>query len=625
MKKMIVSIIFIFSSIIYATDQQKFNNIYKYSENLDHDPNFYQDISSAEKDKIKDSILLTADLQLHYLYGYVPTRFAISNKISPSIRPIASDLYAPLNFNNIIKSYQNKISNGKVIILGDAIDISCDWEASRFFNLMEDKINWVLAPGNHDSVYVGSNEKKSREESCFTEKGGGNFEKNKFILLYLNALAKQGENKGVDSSFLKFKECFSSINRNNNDNSCIQLSLGRKDSEGNNCFVFNNNLLNSYAANINCGKVKDDDGISNLRNLITNQGWWKNKDDNGFLQDVFWYINPEFPIYSFILQRVKLDNNKYALLIDTNNPQSQRGFEKYLIKYNAANSANMLHNQIYAATLIMNGEVGGEVDYPPSVIKKVSKQKHVLMSHHPLIDYTGHSRLGLSQRFSRNSLCILASVGNITEAYTAHTHKPQEKIFYEINSLCSLKKNRDFFKNKHIVEINIGSMIDFPLEYVLLSNIDDKKYRINLSNYFESICREKEADWRVKSGNYLYYDMHHKLRKTFRAKWTYKNTVIMALGYYLKELDPKYSFVTVQGDYPFGLNSDSQLINKIQEIQGEISRSNKISEINKYTHQLIEIDNFFFKRKVENQLELEKYRSCQLHWASYKNRGKDYK
>ena len=145
-----------------------------------------------------EPLLLAADLQVHYIYNSINTRTNFFNNFSESIRPAVSDYFAPEHFDEKINEFSNVYPDGKIIILGDVLDVSCDWEIERFLSLMENKKNWVLAPGNHDFIFLGTHEKKERTKDWLSacaekNKDDGRFNKVEFIFTYLEALSNQSE------------------------------------------------------------------------------------------------------------------------------------------------------------------------------------------------------------------------------------------------------------------------------------------------------------------------------------------------------------------------------------------------------------------------------------------------
>jgi hypothetical protein len=568
-------------------------------------------VSDSIKTEFSDipPVLLAADLQIHYLYNSINTRKNLYDSFSESIRPSIADYLAPVHFNRIIDEYRQTFPTGKVVILGDVLDVSCDWEANKFLNMMKDKTNWVLAPGNHDFIFLGTHEKKERTKDWLKaceQKGekDGRFNKVEFIFSYLEALAEQSKIPNADPSYSRFADCFAKIrtDRRKEHNDCLYgmklQEMSSDDKVDRNCAAhkgLGDKWVNCKVASNIPERLKD----------IPNQGWWKNDKEGEFLRDIFWYINPADEVnsgmkeayysYSYIIQRVSLPDGRLALLLDTNNPGQMRPAVKYLVGYNPANSANMLYHQMNAASLIMGGNNVWS-DEGKNLTK--SKYEHVLMSHHPVKDYKLEAKKGL---------CLLANVGNVKDLYTAHTHAPNTVTH---NSLHWRLKGCD-----NIKEHNIGSMIDYPLEYMLISRKSEQNnsLTVDLSSEYKKECVDFEYRWKRKKGNSDYYTSYNDLGWFASEEEIHANLLNSLLTHFIEMLDKEEGFITSSGAFPDWAIND-------QEIKAELNylRSSVINDELSPRHRdrLIEIGEFFENRVVKDQENLNKYMNCQLHWAS---------
>lgn len=570
--------------------------------------------SGYDRNSLKSEVeplLLAADLQVHYAYNSINTRTNFFDDFSESIRPAASDYFAPGHFKRKINEFKKIYPDGKMIILGDVLDVSCDWESDKFLSLMKKSNNWVLVPGNHDFIFLGTHEKKERSQdwiNACSEKNkiDGRFNKVEFIFTYLETLASQSETPGSDPSYKKFSKCLSNIRENRRAaHDCLNEMQLQKSTAGDkvdrNCASYS-----GFAdAWVNCSIAHH---IPERLKDIPNQGWWKNDNPNEFIQDIFWYINPAdeknngmreaYYSYSYILQRVRMPDGRYAVLLDTNNPAVQRSAASYLVGYNPANSANMLYTQMDAASIIMGGNrvwvKGGEKR--DDLVN--SPDEHVLMSHHPIKDYKFEAKRGL---------CSLVIVGNVKDIYTAHTHSPSNRTFKQLHYKIKGCEN--------IQEFNIGSMIDYPIEYMILTknNSQSISTTVDLSGEYDEKCSSVSKRWKKMKGTDYYYTSYNDLGWFASEKEIHSNLIGSLLSHFEEMLDKDEGFATVSANWPNWATTDSQINKEISEIKLALSNGG-LSPTQR--DRLVELGEFFSDRKVNQQDTLDMYKTCQLHWAA---------
>lgn len=580
-----------------------------YMENKRYTINSEYDVDSFQSDV--EPILLTADLQVHYIYSSNNTRTNFFNSFSESIRPSVSDYFAPEHFKKKINEFKEVYPEGKIIILGDVLNMSCDWELEKFMSLMKNNKNWVLAPGNHDFIFLGAHEKKERTKdwikACAEEnREDGRFNKVEFIFSYLEMLANQSKIQGADPSYSKFSKCLSEIRRDRRlAHTCLnEMQVQKKDDSGRvnrNCASysgFGDSWVNCSVATHIPEKLKD----------IPNQGWWKNDNPNEFIQDIFWYINPAdeknsgmreaYYAYSYILQRVRMPDGRYAVLLDTNNPAVQRSAASYLVGYNPANSANMLYTQMDAASIIMGGNRlrVGKGEKKVDLVK--SSEQHVLMSHHPVKDYKFEAIKGL---------CLLVNVGNVKDIYTAHTHSPSNRTYKRLHSKIEGCEN--------INEFNIGSMIDYPLEYMLVtkSNSESISITVDLSREYEQKCSGLSNKWKKVKGNDDYYTSYNDLGWLASEREIHTNLISSLLIHFEEMLDKDDGFTTVSATWPNWAQNDADIKNEINKVRAAILNKKLTSG---QRDRLVQLGEFFSTREVEQAHNLDVYKTCQLHWAA---------
>jgi hypothetical protein len=583
---------------------------------INKENNSHQPISSLpDRAFLKHNpVLIASDLQMHLVHNSNDERTNFKDIFSEAIRPVASDIFAPYNFESILVDYTSKYPTGKMIFLGDMTDVACKWELDSFYKLLGNKSNWVMAPGNHDSNYLGTFEKSNIDskwkKACdINQNVDGRLNKNEYIFSYLSALAHQSNLRGADSSYSLFASCFNDIRKDKRalhkclNNMAMQTHSEGKDKTDRKCAAVNI-IGDSW---VNCKTAVN---VSPKYENIPNQGWWKNTvDEDGFLQDIFWYINPVHELYSFILQRVKLPSGRYVVLLDTNNPQQERGLEDFAFGYNPANSANMLYHQMNAAAHIMGG--GDIFTVGATKVTKVSQEgEHVLMSHHPVNDY---------KFIAKDGLCLLSGTGKVKEIYTAHTHSSYTKNHDDID--------RGIGGCGDITEYNIGSMIDAPIELSVLiqtkEDIKPKTLRVSLTQQYSEQCSDIGTDklsrWKRNKESDQYYTAYTKLGLFSEVKEIQTNLMKTMIGHYMDMLVIEDGFGTVEANWPDGMNSDNKIKETLIALSNKLSKGTFNEDDDKST--LLQISEFFQSRKVKNMDNMKTYQACQLYWASEAKKG----
>lgn len=127
-------------------------------------------------DSFKPNVAIIADSQLNNLYGGA---MVMSSEIADryervAIRPPALDLWSEVVLSGFVNSSINTTSPSPkaettptpsdpplVVFLGDAGNIACTTEFSRFANVMNDSVGskkgiWLMVHGNHDSFSMGN-------------------------------------------------------------------------------------------------------------------------------------------------------------------------------------------------------------------------------------------------------------------------------------------------------------------------------------------------------------------------------------------------------------------------------------------------------------------------------------
>jgi len=112
-----------------------------------------------QKVVISETVRIIADSQLHELYG-APTysqSAVVDNFVEVAVRPSQQRVFGDSMFSNALTSNDAAEESRLAIHLGDALDVSCTSEWTRFLNVVSrSRRVLVLAPGNHDGYYLGN-------------------------------------------------------------------------------------------------------------------------------------------------------------------------------------------------------------------------------------------------------------------------------------------------------------------------------------------------------------------------------------------------------------------------------------------------------------------------------------
>ena len=150
------------------------------------------------------AIVLIADSHYHYLLGkptFFQTRFADAKFSNSAIRSPQLDLFGDEFLQEALDREVGPNGRAEAVIhLGDGLDFACDAEWNHFLAQMStSNAPWVITPGNHDAFFFGNfdapNIVDDWKASC--SQGGEPIRKDRFLALYLQALASQTMNTGL--------------------------------------------------------------------------------------------------------------------------------------------------------------------------------------------------------------------------------------------------------------------------------------------------------------------------------------------------------------------------------------------------------------------------------------------
>jgi hypothetical protein len=112
-----------------------------------------------EQTKAPATLILLADAQINENHGaptFWESKFAqIKLKQAVARRSVQQTVFSDVLLAETIKRAR-AADNAPVIFLGDAMNMSCDSEYTRFINAMKSAgKEWIALPGNHDGFYTG--------------------------------------------------------------------------------------------------------------------------------------------------------------------------------------------------------------------------------------------------------------------------------------------------------------------------------------------------------------------------------------------------------------------------------------------------------------------------------------
>lgn len=136
---------------------------------------------------LSQPVWLVADNQQQYLYGNSGLiRTPLADRfVGTAIRAPQLDLFGPSALEWVIK---NPAKNAPILHLGDGLNVACLAEYERFMDTMRQaRQPWFMAPGNHDGIYYGSaGPGVSRAWDDACYKGGGPITQAQFVERYVN-------------------------------------------------------------------------------------------------------------------------------------------------------------------------------------------------------------------------------------------------------------------------------------------------------------------------------------------------------------------------------------------------------------------------------------------------------
>lgn len=491
---------------------------------------------------------------------------------------------------DIVKYVIDEISPKLVIHVGDAINNSCTSELDAVFELMDQSANeWYLAPGNHDGYYLGisspeawrgTSPSKNRElevgalnpilnervgwaDACIplnetlkeetgkddeiklevdlgvgaTNKNHLNFikEKNQYLLdkfsfvqSYVNHLGL----KGVCES--NFAECKSEKQPE------IDGSLG--------VFCLDNSMMpnQDYLEKICWTSEKD--------KLHVNHNDWNQKKGTDVRDAHKGRPLIENAWKSFVVQWVKIDiggKYRHILIIDTASYENGRAIRSNgdidVRNYGAADHAQITQAQRKIIdTWIEDGH-----------------QFDLIVGHHPIKDFDPSSL---------EYLADILAVSTMKTYLSGDTHDGHDVRYYRLNDGFSFR------------EINMGSMIDAPIEYAVLGDTENDSLRID-RYAITPLGNRYQFDKGFRKSKYPPYKKHYatedRLWKQCESMFTEDYKISNESSFTQTELDIDMGlYELLPGHYAYKINRLVRLANVYLELlkrsRSEISEASFI-------------------------------------------------
>ncbi len=388
----------------------------------------YAEVTLKESQEVSNplDIIFMADTQIHNILA--PPHFYrnlfIDNLLEITIRPPHLDLFSP----DILKWTLLKYGEDKkVVFLGDALNIACKNEWTKFRQSM-DQFNlhsgWVMAPGNHDSFFYGNTNGSRSNERGVSKKW--------WAKACMEGLDQEIPKRIKDVVLAKddFVRSYLEVLYDQNK---ADFPMEKKE--------------------IICKAHKDINKLPYEKAILLNDCEWTSANEDSFLQKVF-YSLPEsddirYSYKSLIIQEINLDQDLKGILMDTSDYE---GAPTLLIGALNNGSERRISRSLNAG--IKGSLQKRQIDVIQKWITGKNKTFFLLMGHHPL------------EALSEKSLKLLAELkkNHPNLAYvSAHTHS-------------------GYLNQKSILpEVNIGSMIDWNPGFVTMgSEIKDGKLSLEV-------------------------------------------------------------------------------------------------------------------------------------------------
>ncbi len=541
-------------------------------ENENLSENIYENmdaISEVRSYPFSVPILVLADNQIHDIFNMYAFfyRTNLADDIAGcAIRPPILDFF---NYNGILlsKALENYDKPNRLILhLGDAADMSTANELYNFFELMNKcGSTWFMAPGNHDGFYYGMSnpfkfgkewEKastdifRSQADADTKNNIGGQLTKDRFVASYLAALILQPNAPWAETLKSELDVNIKDL-RFNKETYCDVVSQIY-----NNDIKYNNQEI--YEKEIDFSKIK-----------------------NSRLDKLKFHINRNDIMrgQSYIMQSLKindnLDNisqNVYIIVLDTSSYKSWRTVFHPFIPW------SWLSNEY-------NAGVWGEIGKDQACVMKswtdsYSKDsKWILAGHHP------YKSIKMSKNV-KEAFNVTLNKGKLPYFISAHTHS-----------------GNIFRHDDKFTEINVGSIVDYPMEYRdfqlridSISNVHIQSNHYSLINSFLSTYKD-QPNYIINSS---YLDYMNSNGNSREIEIVIKTMILDVITDILNQM--KNEGLCGSCEKEFKLVEDSKkVINRLKGVPShQIRFDNELEELQAYLLELNEIirDSKFLESEV---------------------------
>ncbi len=408
-------------------------------------------LDASELTDVSAKIYLISDNQRHELLGGGANWFrnaTSDNFVSVSIRPPQLDLFGQDLLREALAT-----TDAFVLHLGDACDVSNTGEFGRFaWDMRGAPHGWAMAPGNHDGFFFGNSSRTKENLIQEWDETGESYEingtaftsvamqKDRYVSYYLAALILQEE---VWSTQLA-----RAVNLESRFTSWTQRTRAATEERPVTFDEYWAELVALQDEIYKAAEYKDDEAFYSFE-LV-------NDDmpiDRPHVRRISWLINKEKVWQSFILQEVDIsaasavtgDTDPISvLLIDT----SQYGVQPSIDHGIPSGIANFVTRGGFDFQVA--GKHGNILDSQASAAKRMVSsmqaegRRWMLASHHP------YSDLGRATPPKFNNI---RDPGGVPVTLSGHTHAGEIRV------------NFDEEREDHFLEINVGSVLDSPIEF----------------------------------------------------------------------------------------------------------------------------------------------------------------
>lgn len=498
---------------------------------------------------------LMADNQIHHLFGdpyWVRTELA-DRVVKEAIRPVQLDLFGPDLLGWALARPSTRYM--PVLHLGDALDVGCHGELTRFFEVMQGAAaGWFMVPGNHDFYFVGNGHVSRRHWARACKRADGRITKNEFIVRYLDeGLGGQQHDEGARPGLAALQQL-------------------RGADPGTDAFELD---------------------AQGPRGLLTGARWR--------LHDSPWR--------SYLVQRLDLGWTKQArpvvaILLDT----TQYGVRPRVLPTprNAGLDGSILGDQRQAVRELLRGAPADAAV--------------VLMGHHH------HDAL---TRPARAFLDELAQTHAVVAYVSAHTHAGHYAVHRLRNDPdANPDANSDANRAQTLLELNVGSLVDWPLEYreLRLKSVGEPGQvlmaspRHRLDRLWRQSQEGQQCDpaWERAPAHYVAPDGHGYAVTSVRTQVNLFAALLDTFAALLQAF-PSESAGT-PGGAAGGFADDAAAQAAIAQAHVRLTRvaddPAEVGSLDQVADTLMRLEAFDRARPPADRAGRDRYRLCQAFWAS---------